>query len=80
MTNSISELLHNKNFDEPPEVQQIKKFVRDNFSSDCQVDIRPRNYVITVVGASLAGALRMRLHELQKQLKTAKKLVIRIRY
>lgn len=81
MSDSLGDLLAGKSkaFAEPPEVKQIKLFVRKNFNADCSVTVQQWQNVITVQGASLGGALRMRLHELQDTVGTKKRLVIRIK-
>jgi hypothetical protein len=78
MTKSIGDILQRSRFDEPPEIQVIKDFVLANFGATVSVIVRPSNIVISVRNASLAGALRLRLHELQALCQTDKKLVIRI--
>lgn len=78
MSDSLADLLAQKNFGEPVEVEVIKNFVHENFRSNCNVTINQRQIIINVAGASLAGALRMRLHELQALCQTEKRLIIRI--
>lgn len=78
MANSLGDLLKAKNFDEPEEVLIIKTFLHENYKADCQVTMGQQQIVIAVKGASLAGTLRMRLHELQALCQTDKRLVIRI--
>ncbi len=78
MANSLGDLLKAKNFDEPPEILVIRTFLHENYQADCQVSMNERQIVIAVKGASLAGTLRMRLHELQSLCQTDKRLVIRI--
>ena len=78
MAESLGDLLTRKNLREPPEIVVIKTFVYENFKADCQVTLQTRQIVITVRGASLAGALRMRLHELQALCQTDKRLILRI--
>lgn len=78
MTDSLGNLLQQKSFDLPPEVLVIKTFVYENYKSDCLVTIQPRLIVISVKGASLAGAIRTRLHELQSLCQTDKRLSLRI--
>lgn len=75
---SLKDLLGNKRPPEAPEIAVIRRFLRDEFQSECTVLIRTHQIVIRVPGASLAGALRMRLHELQKKCPTDKKLSIQI--
>ncbi len=80
MSDSLGDLLAGKSkaFAEPPEISQTKAFVRENFGADCQVTMQQWQIIISVKGASLAGALRLRLHELQDKLSTDKRLIIRI--
>ncbi|HSX24123.1 MAG TPA: hypothetical protein VLE74_03425 [Candidatus Saccharimonadales bacterium] len=78
MADSLGDLLQHKHFDEPPEVLVIKTFLHENYQADCQVTMGQRQIIITVKGASLAGTIRMRLHELLALCQTDKRLVIRI--
>ena len=78
MGTSISDILSSKNFGEPDEIEAIKKFVGDNFDENPGVKITERNIIITVSNAAIAGNLRYQLHTLQANLKTTKKLLIRI--
>jgi uncharacterized protein YhjY with autotransporter beta-barrel domain len=75
---SIADILGGKRVDEPPEVQIIKRFVREKFHADTQVTIQQRQIIVGVKGAALASALRQSLHVLQKLCKTDKRLLIRI--
>lgn len=68
----------NKDFDQPPEVEAIKTFVRKKFSSDVSVNLSPSSITIITKSASLAGSLRPHLHSLKKELGTDKKIFIRI--
>lgn len=74
----IGDLLKQARYAEPPEIELIKNFLREHYNSDCQVTIQERQIIIGVKGASLAGALRLRLHELQALCQTDKRLLIRI--
>lgn len=78
MVDSIGDLLLKKRFDEPDELLIIREFLRENYQVTCQLTVQPRQIVIAVKGASLAGAIRMRLHELQALCQTDKRLVLRI--
>lgn len=75
---SIKDLLTQKDFEEPDEIQQIKDFVRSKFDEEPGVKITKNSIIISVSNASLAGALRMHLHHLAKELRTDKKLFLRI--
>ncbi len=78
MADLLADLLATKNLEEPDEILIINNFLRENYQAICQVTMAPRQIIIAVKGASLAGALRMRLHELQTLCQTDKKLIIRI--
>ena len=75
---SLQDLLKNKDNQEPPEIVVIKSFLKDEFNATCLVVMRTNQIVIRVASASLAGALRMRIHELQKLCETDKRLMIQI--
>ncbi len=78
MADSLRDLLARKELGEPSEVIVIKTFLKDNYRAECKITIAERQIVIAVQGASLAGAVRMRLHELQALCQTDKRLVLRI--
>ncbi len=78
MADSIGDLLPKHRFDEPDELLVIRDFLREHYKTTCQLTVQPRQIVIAVKGASLAGAIRMRLHELQALCQTDKRLVLRI--
>lgn len=75
---SLFDILGSKDYDVPPEVIEIKTYVKRHFNSDVTITIQTNVIVITAKSASLAGSLRPHLHKLTKQLKTEKKLIIRI--
>lgn len=75
---SLQDILGSKDFDQPPEIETIKTFVRKTFSSDVGVVVQQNSITITTPSASLAGALRPMLHKLKRELGTDKKLFIRI--
>lgn len=77
MTDSIADLLRKRDFEEPPEVRIIKQFIRERFDADASVLVQQRQIIIGVEGSSLAGALRMHLHQLQRLCATEKRLIIR---
>lgn len=79
MSDSLANILGQREFHEPKEIQVIKTYVRKEFSSDCAVQLNDRTIVITVDSAALAGSLRMHLHLIAKACETKKRLVIRIR-
>ncbi len=74
----MNDIMANKDFDQPPEIILIKDFVRKHFQKEVGVSLQAHTITITVASAGLAGALRPLLFELKKELKTDKKLFIRI--
>jgi hypothetical protein len=75
---SLASLLGNKDFDEPAEVQAIKKYVQDEFKSDVSVMVRERDIVIGVSSAALANTLRLRSPDMKRRCQLDKRLTFRI--
>ena len=78
MSTALGDILKHRHIDEPEEVRTIKAFMQAQFHATCRVSVQPHHIVIQVSSASLAGALRIKLYELQKQCNTNKRLTIRI--
>jgi hypothetical protein len=78
MADSLQSLLAGKNISEPPESKLIREFVLDKFKVAPLVAIGPKQIVIGVKSAALAGALRPYLLQIQELCQTDKKLTIRI--
>jgi hypothetical protein len=79
MSDSLADLLANRDYDEPSEMTAIKRYVRETFDEDCEVLIREREIAITVRSASLANALRLKVNALRAAANTDKRIVVRIR-
>jgi hypothetical protein len=77
MTQSLSDLLANK-WDEPPEIAIIKSYVKRHFKTEVGVTLHDTRIVINAPGAALAATLRMHIRDIQQELKTDKKLLIKI--
>jgi hypothetical protein len=75
---SIADILANKQYDEPTEVQVIKEFVRESFKSNVSVTMQQKQIIITTPSAALAGTLRMHVHTITELCGTDKRLVFRI--
>lgn len=75
---SLFSILSDKNFDEPPEIASIKKYVEDEFKAQVKVQVREGNIIVTVPNASLAGTLRMRVPEIKRRCQIDKRLTFRI--
>jgi len=79
MSNSLADLLADKNFDEPLEMVAIKKFVRETFDEDTEVLVRERDIIVSVRSGALANSLRLKVNELRAAAHTEKRIVFRIR-
>ncbi|HWB39121.1 MAG TPA: hypothetical protein VG604_02650 [Candidatus Saccharimonadales bacterium] len=75
---SLNSILSRKDFDEPPEMQAIKKYVHDEFDADVTVMIRDKDIVLSVRSASLANALRLRSPDIKRRCQLTKRLTFRI--
>jgi hypothetical protein len=75
---SLLSILSDKNFDEPPEMAAIKKYVQDEFSTEVGVQVRDRDIVIIVPSAALANTLRLRSPEIKRRCQLTKRLTFRI--
>jgi len=75
---SLSNILGHKNFDEPPEMASIKKYVQDEFKIAVGVQVRDRDIVVMVPNAALANSLRLRSPEIKRRCQLSKKLTFRI--
>lgn len=63
--------------EEPPEIAAIKAYVKNAFDRDVSVAVRDGGLVVMAANASLANALRLRLHDLRR-LAGEKPVTIRI--
>ncbi|HSW79494.1 MAG TPA: hypothetical protein VLG47_01835 [Candidatus Saccharimonadales bacterium] len=75
---SLNEILSRKDFDEPPEVKAIKKYVREQFDESVAVTVREKEIIIVAPNAALANTLRLRVLALRKIAGDKKRMVFRI--
>ena len=75
---SLFSILSGKNFDEPPEVASIKKYVQDTLKADVTVQIREKDIIIITGSAALANTLRLRGPDMKRRCQLEKRVVIRI--
>lgn len=78
MADSLTNIMINRDFSEPPEIRQIKNFVQKEVGIIPEVKITPQNFIISLPNASAAGTLRMKLWHLQNELKDKRKAIIKI--
>jgi hypothetical protein len=75
---SLDNILKRKDFDEPPEMMGIKKYVQDEFKTAVGVQVRDRDIVISVPSAALANTLRLRAPDIKRRCQLDKRLTFRI--
>jgi hypothetical protein len=75
---SLGSILGDKDFDEPPEMSSIKKYVQDEFKIAVSVLVREKDIVIGVPNAALANTLRLRGPDIKRRCQTDKRLTFRI--
>lgn len=75
---SLHSILSSRDFDEPPEMTAIKKYVQDEFHTTVSVLAREKDIVVTVPNAALANTLRLRSPEIKRRCQLDKRLIFRI--
>jgi phosphoribosylpyrophosphate synthetase len=75
---SLHSILSDKNFDEPPEMSSIKKYVEEEFKVAVSVMVRDKDIVIGVPNAALANTLRLRGPDIKRRCQINKRLTFRI--
>jgi hypothetical protein len=76
MTDSIKNILDKRSYEQPDEITYIKNFVLAKFGEEPKVRITKQSVIINVSNASLAGALRVHLYKIERELKLKKSLRI----
>lgn len=75
---SLFNILKRKDFDEPPEIASIKKYVMDEFKVEVGVQVRDKDIIIIVPSSALAGTLRLRGPEIKRRCQLDKRLTFQI--
>lgn len=76
---NLADILHLKDFDQPPEIIAIKEYVREHYKKDISVTIDKQQIVVSSSSAGLIGSLRLNSAALQKKVGTNKRILFRIR-
>ncbi len=76
MTDSLKNILGKREYQQPDEIAYIKNFVQEKFGEQPKVRITSRSIIINVSNSSLAGALRVHLYKIERDLKLKKPLRI----
>jgi hypothetical protein len=64
---SLFSILGQKNFDEPPEIAAIKKYIQESFQSEASVLVRDKDIIVSVTSSSLAATLRLRGPDMKRR-------------
>jgi hypothetical protein len=75
---SLFNILDKRDYDEPEEVRNIKRYVEDKFNTAVGVMVRDKDIVINVPNAALASTLRMRVPDIKEKCKIEKRITFRI--
>lgn len=75
---SLFDILKHKDFDVPPEVAAIKKYVREEFGQEVEVIAREKEIITAGRSAALIGSLRLRAPAIKKAAGTNKRLIFRV--
>jgi hypothetical protein len=75
---SLSDLLGNRQFDEPAEAIAIKQYVDQTYHAAVSVQVREREIIISAASAALVNQLRYNSATMQQLAQTDKRLVFRI--
>lgn len=75
---SLFNLLSKKDFDQPPEVEAIKQYIRNEFNAEVEVTMREKEILIAGASAALVGSLRLHGPRIKKAAQTNKRLMFRI--
>lgn len=75
---SMSDLLGNRQPHEPPQMQALRQYVKENHNTDVNVTVSTMGYTVIVPNAPLASILQMEQPQIQAACNLDKKLFIRI--
>lgn len=75
---SLQKIIAGRLPEEPPEIKAIKSYVHDNFQTDVEVMVRPKEIIISSNSAALNNTLRLRITELKKLCRPDKRFIFRL--
>ena len=78
MSDSLSDIMKKRGYDEPPEVARIKEFVLAEVGITPKVAMNNDAFFVTLPSAAAAGTLRFKLFQLQRELGHSRKIVLKI--
>lgn len=78
MGDSIQDILGSRGLSEPPEIRQIKEFVQAEVGLIPQVKVTPEAFIVSLPSAAAASTLRFRLFQLQRNLGSQRKIILKV--
>ncbi|MEM6997579.1 MAG: hypothetical protein AAF413_01575 [Patescibacteria group bacterium] len=75
---SIKDLLKNKDFDVPSELESLKKYVLENYGYEPYVRVTDHSLSVHMHTAADAGVLRMNYGQVMQRCQLTRKLYIKI--
>lgn len=66
---SINNILSNRDYSEPAEIEKLKKYIWDNYKHQSTVAISGKSIVVGVSSSALLTSIRFRLPEIKKELR-----------
>jgi hypothetical protein len=79
MTDSLFDILSQKDFSEPAEIVAIKRYIKEHFQEAVEVTSYDRDIVVTTPSAALTNTLRFHLKQLKQVAQTDKRIALRTR-
>ena len=74
---SINNILANKYFNEPNDVEKLKSYIEELYNLSVRVQVITKGYLIITPNSSLASAIRLSLPNIKKRLDIDKEIYIR---
>lgn len=76
---SIKSLLSEKDFSEPEEIDNLKKYIKSKYDSYCEIRLNPKGLIIVAESSALANTIKLNLPEIKRELNIGQRVVVRIR-
>ena len=77
VVDSLQDILGQKDFSEPVEVEALKEYVKRHYNVSSSVRLQRDTLILSVPNSALAATLQMNRHNIAQSCNLSKKLVIR---
>jgi hypothetical protein len=74
---SLNTLLGSRDFRQPPEIERLKLFIKENYNQSAEISLNGKTIVVGVASSALASSLRYRLPEIKRTLKIDQKITLK---